>query len=80
MPTLESAWLAWAAAAIPPEALVSQRIAMRTAFYSGAATLLSIVLDAPDTDEEVVPRLHRELHDFVRGLSEMEQRKTSRLV
>jgi hypothetical protein len=81
MLTLEDAWGRWAAAAIPPGALISQRMALRTAFYSGAATLLAILMEAPDdAEEQTAARLHAELHQFVQGLQAMEQRKSSRLV
>lgn len=62
---MESAWGRWSSHALPGQTSLSQRASMKTAFMSGAALLLWMVLEAGDEQERVVTDLGEELTTFV---------------
>ena len=69
---LESAWLDWSAAALPPQAPLAQRASMRTAFMCGAACLLSGMTecDTPEKFDAHVAAATEELVQFMAVLHE----------
>ncbi len=59
------AWRDWSQAAIPPGASLQQRVSMKTAFYSGAATILGMVLRAPEEEQsQLCADIGEELTEF----------------
>jgi hypothetical protein len=69
--TMEQLWASWATAALPSSASLQQRASMKTAFMSGAATMLGQILSSGQIprDSDVgqsCERLGGQLAEFMR--------------
>lgn len=60
------AWAQWAANAMPKEATMQQRMTLRMGFFSGGATMLGMILNAPEAEQgAIVAMLLAEMQEFM---------------